>query len=227
MTNKFSPLEKELNYKFNNIDLLEEALSHPSLKQHPNSGVKNYERLEFLGDSILGFIITEILFKKFADYSEGHLAKIKSYLVSSQIISEIAKTIKLDQHIIITKGEELSGGRTNLNNLENSLEAIIAAIYLDSDIHSSYKIVETLWDKYLHNIDLSIADPKTSLQEWSQSMKYSTPEYTVIERSGAAHNPVFTVKITIGPHTQIGSGKSIKTAEKDAAKKLLGRISLK
>ncbi len=227
MTDKFSTLEKELNYKFKNIDLLEEALSHPSLKQHPDSGIKNYERLEFLGDAVLGLIITKILFEKFTDYNEGNLAKMKAYLVSSHIVSKIAQTIKLNEHIIITKGEELSGGRTNLNNLENALEAIIAAIYLDSDIHSSYKVVAALWNKYLYNIDLSIVDPKTSLQEWSQSMKYSTPEYNVIERAGSAHSPIFTVKIIIGPHTQIGKGKSIKAAEKNAARKLLSRISLK
>jgi len=278
-------LQKAINYQFKNIALLEEALSHPSLKQEDRgrlgyqesqassrlhsqgflrhsaplrhsreSGnpwipdqvrddakvardhakvarddakaqVKNYERLELLGDSILGFLITEILFHKFQNYNEGNLAKIKSHLVSKEIISKVASNLNLADYIIMTKGEELSGGRDNLNNLENTMEAIIAAIYLDSDIQSVQKVVEDLWTFHIDNINLDAIDPKTHLQEWSQEHHYGIPLYEVMDKTGPVHAPIFTVMVSVADKfTASGSGKSIKLAEKDAAKKLLDEV---
>lgn len=220
---KVSILENALNYKFKNLDLLKEALSHPSLKQHDNT-VNDYERFEMLGDSILGFLITEMVFNNFYLYEEGDIAKIKSYAVSHEIVVKVAQKLNLAEYIIMTEGEERSGGRTNKNNMENAMEALLAAIYLDSDIIGVKKIVRNYWFKYIKNVDFSAIDPKSSLQEWTQKQKHSVPIYEVIEKIGLVHEPVFTVIVRAGEHEQTATGTSIKEAEKKAAKKLLQRL---
>ena len=137
-TQHIAGLENALNYKFKNLALLKEALSHPSLKQHDNT-IVDYERLELLGDSILGFLITEMIFNNFLFYEEGSIAKIKAYVVSRETIVKVAETLCLSEYILMTIGEEKSGGKTNQNNIENVMEALLAAIYLDSDIHQVKK----------------------------------------------------------------------------------------
>ncbi len=219
----FTKLEESLNYKFSDTSLLNEALSHPSLKQVDNTK-PNYERFEFLGDSILGFLITEMIFNKFSNYTEGNIAKIKSHAVSSDSLVMIANTLNLAKYIIMTNGEENSGGRENTNNIENTMEALIAAIYLDSNIDTTRKIVSSLWKDYIDNIDFNIADPKTSLQEWLQDESNQIPTYKVINREGPAHAPIFTIEVVAGAKSQIAKGKSIKEAEKAAARKILLKL---
>ena len=226
MTNNLANLESALNYKFNDISLLEEALSHPSLKQTDNSK-RDYERFEFLGDAILGFLVTEMIFNKFTDYEEGHIAKIKAYAISGDILVKIADTINLADHIIMTRGEETSGGRSNHNNIENTMEALLAAIYLDSNIDQVRTIVTTLWSKHIENIDFSTADPKTYLQELLQNKTHIMPKYEVIKQEGAVHSPIFTVRVSVSDKSQTGTGKTIKEAEKNAARKLLKEINNK
>lgn len=238
--NSKDKLEKLLGYKFTNDRLLQEALSHPSLKQEiidksPKTQDKtlvipnyvDYERLEFLGDAILDFLITEMLFKKFSNHKEGRLAKIKAFLVSKETLNEISKKLSLAEFIIMTKGEESTGGRSNPSNIENVMEAVIAAIYLDSDIDNTRSIIKTLWQDSLEDFDYDVVDPKTSLQEWSQKYKAQIPKYELASRSGADHSPIFTIKCLIGDLSSEASGKSIKAAEKLAAKKLLDLIKQK
>ena len=220
---QISGLEDVLKYKFKNLDLVKEALSHPSLKQHDNT-IVDYERLELLGDSILGFLITEMIFNNFTFYEEGSIAKIKAYVVSRETIVKVAETLSLPEYILMTSGEEKSGGKTNPNNIENVMEALLAAIYLDSDIHQVRKIVQNLWFRYIENIDFNSIDPKSSLQEWLHHKNHSTPTYEVINKEGPVHAPVFTVQVTVGKHRQEGIGKSIKEAEKEAARRLLNRL---
>ena len=216
-------LEDALKYKFKNLALVKEALSHPSLKQQDNT-IADYERLELLGDSILGFLITEMIFNNFTFYEEGSIAKIKAYVVSRETIVKVAETLGLAEYIVMTAGEEKSGGKTNQNNIENVMEALLAAIYLDSDIHQVRTIVQDLWFKYIENVDFSAIDPKSSLQELMQHKNHGTPFYEVINKEGAVHAPVFTVQVTVGTYQQIATGKSIKEAEKEAARKLLNRL---
>src|SRR5262249_6874334 len=142
-------LEQLINYHFKDKSLLIEALSHPSLKQHGHSVAlqRNYERLELLGDAVLGFVITEILFKNFAEFNEGKLARIRSNLVCKDMLCHVAAKLKLADYIIMTEGEEISGGRSNPNNIENAMEALIAAIYLDSDIHMVRQVIQNLWQE--------------------------------------------------------------------------------
>lgn len=219
-------LEQLLEYKFNNVNLLIEALTHPSIKQIPNlKHFANYERLELLGDTILSFVITEFLFQNFIDYKEGELAKARASLVCKNTISKVALNINLAQYIIMTPGEVSSGGRSNLNNLENAMEALIAAIYLDSNLNSVRSVILDLWKLFLCNIDTLIADPKTALQEWAQKSGHATPIYELIGKTGAAHAPCFTVSVTALNQQQEGSGRTVKAAQKEAAQKALNLLN--
>ena len=228
MINKFPKkelklLEKRLDYKFNDVEFLIEALTHPSMKQIDNT-IRDYERLELLGDSILGFLVTEMIFNKYTEYEEGNLAKIKAHVVSSGTLVKIANTIDLSEYLIITPGEENSGGRNNPNNIENAREAVLAAIYLDSNIESVCKIVKRLWKKSVDNIDFSAADPKTYLQEFLQKKKLNIPKYKLMNQEDPVHAPLFTVKVSSNSKFKFGEGRSIKDAEKDAARKLLNLL---
>ena len=219
-------LEQSIVYNFNDNNLLIESLSHPSLKQHSvqKTYIKNYERLELLGDSILSFVITEILFKNFSTHTEGKLAKIRSHLICKETLCKIANKLNLAEYIIMTHGEELSGGRTNPNNIENTMEALIAAIYLDSNIDIIRTIINNLWSEFLSNTDLIGFDPKTTLQELAQSKFKCKPIYEVIKKEGLAHAILFTVRVKIDNYTETGQGYSVKKAEKEASQKLLNNL---
>ncbi|UCM85786.1 MAG: ribonuclease III [Rickettsia endosymbiont of Culicoides impunctatus] len=220
-------LEQDIGYNFNNKDFLLEALSHPSLKQHTvKHGVqKNYERLELLGDTIINFVITEILFKNFSTYDEGKLAKIRAYLVCKELLCKVATKINLSDYIIMTYGEELLGGRQNPNNIENTMEALIAAIYLDSNIDAVKKIVNDLWYEFIDIIDLADYDPKSTLQELAQKKGTKKPVYQVIKREGSPHSSIFTVLVQMDEYQQTGTGHSVKEAEKVAARKLMNYLN--
>lgn len=226
---QLSELEQLINYHFKNKSLLIEALSHPSLKQHGHraSPHRNYERLELLGDTILGFVITDILFKNFTEFDEGKLARIRSNLVCKDMLCRVAAKLNIADYIIMTEGEEISGGRGNPSNIENAMEALIAAIYLDSDIYTAQRIIQNLWQEFLNSKELSYTDPKTALQEWAQSRRYNKPTYTVIDRSGPAHLPNFVVSVSVENYEAKGEGNAIKIAEKIAAKKLLHSLEEK
>ena len=221
-----SKLETAIKYQFKDAGKLEEALTHPSITQkHDIKTHKNYERFEILGDALLGFLITEMLFHQFPKCNEGHIAKYKSHLVSKTTLCNVAKDIKLQNYILMSKGEENDGGRENVNNMENALEALICAIFLDShDIETIKKIIHNLWSKYVTNINLKHIDPKTCLQEWSQANNYGLPIYEVVSRAGAMHTPTFTVRVRVGSHTAQGRDNAIKKAEKKAAMMLINQI---
>ncbi len=216
-------IERSLNYEFKNTALLQEALCHPSLKQH-NAKVDDYERLEILGDSIVGFLVTEMIFKSFIDSEEGNLAKIKAWAVSKDNLSNIGSELNLQDHIIMTEGEENSGGRTNISNIENALEALIAAVYLDSDMSATRKIVQDLWGGSLNNIDISKTDPKSTLQEKLQASGLSAPKYELIKQEGPSHEPIFTIQVRVGEITEQATAKSKKQAEKEVALKILNKL---
>jgi ribonuclease III len=226
---KLEELQKTLKYNFKNIDFLIQSLSHPSLRQHiqKHKIVKDNERLELLGDSIIGFVITEIIYKNFANYNEGKLATIKSHLICKEMLCKVAGKINLADYIIMTHGEEASGGRNNPNNIENATEALIAAIYLDSDIENTKLIVKNLWAEFFGNEDLTHTDPKSALQELVQSIGHTKPVYVVKSKSGSSHAPVFIVEVAINKHMATGEGHSIKAAEKIAAEKLLNILQNK
>jgi len=205
--------------------LLQEALSHPSLHGNNEFQGKDYERLEFLGDSVINLIVTDILYHKFKSHMEGDLAKMRAYLISKELMVKIANNISLSNYIIIGSSEELSGGRHNPNNLENVLEAICGAIYLDGGLDQAAKVVSQCWHQFITSEIITFSDPKTTLQELLQERGLSLPKYEIKSKDGPSHSPEFTVRCiadTLG--SAYGVGKSIKAAEKEAAIKMLASI---
>ncbi|MCC2646871.1 MAG: rnc [Rickettsiaceae bacterium] len=227
--NNLDSLEKVINYKFKNHHLLIEALSHPSLNHNIHDKfaprVSNYERLEFLGDTVLNLVISDLIYHLHPDYDEGMLAKLRSSLVCKEQISDLAKSINLAKYIIMTEGEEKGGGRLNENNLENAMEAILGAVYLDSNFEQAKAVINNLWQKVLKSPIELYPDPKSAVQEWVQARHMPIPDYEVIEQSGSPHSPIFKVRIQVGGFIATGSGKAKKAAEKEAARNLLKLLS--
>jgi ribonuclease-3 len=224
MSQDLKVLQSKLGYEFKKEDFLIQALSHPSLN-HKNrktskNFISNYERLEFFGDSILNMIISKALFLKYKNGSEGDLAKRRAHLICKDTICEVAKKFNIAKYIIMTEGEEKSGGRQNLGNIENTFEAICAAIYLDSN---DLRIVESFilrsWQPLINReYEHQQIDPKSALQEYLQSKKMPAPIYKIISTSGESHQPLFTIQLSIdGCRIQIAEGSTKKEAEKKAA----------
>lgn len=207
-------LEKRFNIKIKNIELIEKALIHTSKEiiQPPF----NFERLEFLGDSIINFIVSYKLFKEFKNKNEGFLSKHKAQLISKDSLSIFAKELRINEFIVLGKGEEFDGGRQKSNILCDAFESLIAAIFLDSGIRNVKKIINGLIDKFKYE---TLFDAKTLLQEMTQEMFKTLPQYELIEEAGEEHYKIFKIAVYIDNKIYgIGIGKSKKEAEKDAAK---------
>jgi ribonuclease-3 len=228
---KYKTLEKNLGYTFKNLEILEEALSHPSIKYEKRTAktLKNYEKLEFLGDSVIGFIVAEFLYKNYPDYKEGKLARVKGTIVSSEFLAKMGRVVDLGKYMILSEGEEKSGGRDKSSNVEDVFEALMAAIYLDcNDIKIVYKIfVQILIEILPSNLNSFIYDPKTMLQEWAQANYKSIPIYLLVDSYGQSHDKIFACEVSVNELKGIGFGKSIKLAEKAAAVHLLELIQNK
>jgi len=214
----------KIDYNFKDHKLLNQALTHPSLRK--NKGVQGYERLEFLGDSIIGMIIAELIYHKFPQLPEGQLSVMLSNLVNTKAMSDIALNIGLSENMKMDYGEEKGGGRQNNKNLENCLESLIAAVYLDSDFITVKKLVSELWKEKISNVEaLSIRDAKSLVQEWAQKNGKPLPSYKLIEQGGSPHDPSFRIELTVeGLMPVVGKGKSKKQAQLEAAQLLLESI---
>jgi ribonuclease III len=216
-------LEERLKYRFNDIDLLSIALTHRSyVNENPQLALTDNERFEFLGDAVLGLCVSDLLISKYVDFSEGTLSKIRAGIVNEKPLAELASSLQLGDYLLLGKGEENSGGRTKDSLLANSLEAVIAAIYLDSGFNEVKNILSILMAPLLEdNQSLSQNfDYKTALQEFCQKRYKSAPVYTIIDSSGPDHAKVFEVQVTVADKMpQTGYGKSKKEAEKQAAQK--------
>lgn len=210
---------KLLPYAFKKTELLEQALSHCSV------GSKNNERLEYLGDSILGFVVAATLYEKFPKASEGQLTRLRSQLVKGEKLAEIAHKIGLHEHIKVGKSESKSGSWNRDSVLADTLEAIFGAIYLDSNIKTCEKVILSMYGKCIKNISISDIkkDYKTNLQEYLQSRKQKAPLYKVINKKGEPHKPLFKVscKIELLENSIFAEGASKRKAEQLAAKKIL------
>jgi ribonuclease-3 len=212
-------LENKIGYIFKNKKLLTQALSHSSSKKHKTS-IDN-ERLEFLGDSVLGLLISEILFSNYPDENEGKLAKRRAATVCRDSLCLIAKEISLGEYLILGTGEEQIGGRDNKANLENALEALTAAIYLDGGIESARNFANKLFTSFIANMESPPKDPKSKLQEWAQSRGYGLPKYEVTSITGPSHEPQITVKVTLNDYVAENVSSSRKEAERMVAEKIL------
>ncbi len=217
--------QKSIEYTFNDPVLLETALTHPSINlQYPH--LPNYERLEFLGDRVLGLIIAELLFENFSHESEGELARRHAGLVCGSSVHRVAKTIDIGEYIRFSASEQASHYKDNASALENALEALLGALYLDGGIKVAQKFIRFYWHPLLAAVREAPKDAKTTLQEWVQAQGYALPLYDITERSGPDHAPRFTVRVTVGSNGvwAEASGASKKEAEQGAASALLAII---
>jgi ribonuclease-3 len=219
-------LYKKILYQFNDMNLLEEALTHPSIDQDKETK-RNYERLELLGDAVLNLIITEILYDQFPNENEGSIVKRRSVLISSNSLVTIATQIELSNYINMTKSEEKMGGKTRKSTLENALESLIGAIYLDSKNLESVKyFIKYYWSTLIDQNNLPPEDPKSALQEWAQKQGKPIPQYSLIKTEGPAHEPLFTIAVHVVGLPQISASEtSKKLAEKKAAEAMLYQIN--
>jgi ribonuclease-3 len=210
---------QKINYNFSNEKLLAEALTHPSLSK---DGKKqpNYQRLEFLGDKVLSLVIGDFLMKKYPDEMEGDLSKRQALIVSGETLAEIALKIGVEQVLQVSKGEGNLGGKTNKRNLENALEALIGAIYLDSNYESAKNFIMKFWNEILEKNITPPKDPVSELQEIVQTRSKQLPQYETIKSGGTDHAPTFISKLKLAHLNMEFSalGKSKKEAQKEVAK---------
>lgn len=223
---KIDTLCRKLNYKFNNIGLLNQALTHCS------AGNENNERLEFLGDSLLNVIITEALYNKFPDETEGKLSRLRATLVKGETLAEIAKEINLGSFLYLGQGELKSGGFRRASILADALEAIFAAIHLDGGISACKEVILFLYSsKLADEVTLlnNLKDPKTQLQEYLQSQKLSLPVYTLTKVSEINNEQFFHITCSVTDKNLSAKGKATnrKKAEQIAAEILFNNIQYK
>lgn len=212
-------LYKKLGYRFSNEQLLEAALTHRSVRANNN------ERLEFLGDSIINFLIAEELYQRCPYAKEGELSRLRATLVKGDALAELARKLNLGTHIHLGSGELKSGGFKRSSILADTLEALVAAIYLDSDMETCREHVIHWYEDYLNDLSTLSAekDPKTRLQEYLQSKRSELPQYHVISVEGEAHRQSFIVECYVVSQDKRvqGRGSSRRRAEQDAATKML------
>jgi len=214
-------LQQILGVSFNDSSLLEQALVHSSyLNENPGIAPASNERLEFLGDAVLGLVVAEKLYQDFPHSDEGEMTRLRAALVRGNTLARVARTIKLGDYLYLGKGEEASGGRRKPANLAGALEAMIAAIFLDQGSMVTRDFILRLFDEELQKIANRGArvDYKSQLQELIQSRGQQTPAYRLIETAGPDHDRRFTVEVRTGDTILgKGSGKSKKAAETEAA----------
>jgi ribonuclease-3 len=215
-------LQKNFSYEFNDIGLLKQALTHRSVSKNNN------ERLEFLGDSVLGCVISEELYIRYPLIDEGQLSRLRSHLVRGQTLANLAKTLNISESLTLGQGELKSGGFRRESILADAFEAILGAIFLDSDYLIVKRIILELFDELLNQAkpEDSLKDFKTQLQELLQKKGYSLPSYELIQTKGKDHNAIFYVSCTV---TELNlksekNAKSIKRAEQACAQSILEEI---
>ncbi|MEI8106894.1 MAG: ribonuclease III [Verrucomicrobiota bacterium] len=219
-----NPLEQRLNYKFRNPLLLAEALTHPSLGYETKQRHFDNQRLEFLGDAVLQLIFTGYLFKRFPHADEGVLTKLRARIVSREGLRCLSESLGLGQHLMMGRGEETNGGRTRASTLSDVLEAIVGAIYLDSDFTTIQTIILRESQKFLEAVEADASDknPKGKLQEILQSISGAGPIYSIVQQSGPDHDRNFIAKVHWnGIELGSGAGHSKKEAEAATAQSAL------
>lgn len=215
-------LVERLGHDFNSPDLLCQALTHPSHASEPR---ESYERLEFLGDRVLGILVSEMLFKQFPLEPEGALSRRFSALVRRETLADIARNLDLGRALRLAKPERLAEEHDNPAILADACEAVIGALYLDAGLDAARHFVEPLWRPLLESEQKPPQDAKTALQEWVQARNRALPDYRELAREGPDHEPMFTVRVSVeGAAPAVGRGRSKRLAEQEAAEGLLKRL---
>ena len=215
-----------LGVTFKEPSYLRQALTHSSYINENPAFVSN-ERLEFLGDAVLGLVIAERLYADKESATEGELTRLRATLVSREGLVRVARSINLGAHLYLGKGEELRGGRLKPANLAGALEAVIAAIFLDQGLGVARSLILGLFEAEIQRVmkEKKVVDCKSELQEITQSRYQCTPVYRLVSESGPSHDRVFTVEVVIGDSVVgRGSGKNKKEAETEAAREALERL---
>ena len=223
MSHSTKKLSKRLGYQFSREELLEIALTHRSV------GTPNNERLEYLGDSVLNFMIADALYHRFDEASEGKLSRLRANLVNGETLAGIARILHLGDFLHLGPGELKSGGFSRDSILAGAMEAIIGAVYLDGGFKKSHELVMRIYHDTLEelSLDIPLKDPKTRLQEFLQAQKLPLPSYNVLTITGRDHSQMFNVECVIEGMMDhvVGQGSSRRKAEQDAASKTLELIS--
>lgn len=218
-------IERILGYKFIDKGLLEKAITHTSFLNNKND--LSFERLEFLGDRVLGLVIADIIYEKYKDETEGDLAKRIAVLVSGKTLAEIAIRLKIPNQLKVAENLYFDSG-DNYSILSDTMEAIIGAIFLDSNYSEAKNMIKLHWNKSIHLYTSPPKDPKSELQELAMELKYEMPIYSEYLKEGPDHSPKFKVKVNISNlGNSYGTGVSKKIAERNAAIKLLKIIERK
>jgi len=212
-------LDKTLHYRFNDASLLTQALTHRSANS------SNNERLEFLGDAVLDFVISDAVFKRRPDADEGDLSKLRASLVKDTSLAKLAADLGIGEHLILGSGERKTGGHRRESILADALEAIFGAVFLDSGFAAATEIIERVYTQRLDELPDAedLRDSKTRLQEWLQARKLSLPDYELVSVTGKAHQQRFSVSCTVGELSQTTEGESTtrRKAEQKAAHRML------
>lgn len=223
---KLTTLQDTIGHRFSDINLLERALTHSSLKQGSNLQSYN-QRLEFLGDAVIDLIVAEYLFTKYKDKAEGELTQMRSHLVSKDALSYLGRSLGLGEYVRMSSSAERSGDRDRDSTLSDTVEALLGAIYIDAGIDASSKAWHLILDKYPIDERFSLSDKSNSkgiLQETLQDIKAESPKYKTLNITGPDHDRIFTIEVNwFNQPLGQGTGNSKKTAEKAAAKDALSR----
>jgi len=213
--------QRHTGIRFRSLEFLNQAFTHRSFANELGESAENNERLEFLGDSVLGLVVSQYLYERLPDQPEGELARIKSFVVSEASLSEIARGLRVDNFILIGRGEEYSGGRSKKTILADCLEAIIGAHYLDSGFGPAERFVHSMLIPEINKVleDRHAKDYKTMLQEHVQKRLKTYPRYRVVQKTGPDHDKTFWIEVHIGEKSYgAGKGKNKKEAEQEAAR---------
>ncbi|BAE51062.1 ribonuclease III [Paramagnetospirillum magneticum] len=215
-----------LGHAFARPELLAQALTHPSMHQGRKSRTSDpYERLEFLGDRVLGLVVAEMLFSRFPNEAEGALARRHAALVRREAVARIATEIGLGRCLVLAKGEDDAGGRANPGILADACEAVIGALYADAGFAVAASFVRSRWEPMMEEALAPPKDAKTGLQEWAQGRGKPLPHYQVLGQEGPPHEPIFLIEVSVeGVGSAVGRGASKRVAEQAAAGLLLEQV---
>jgi ribonuclease III len=223
MSGGLESLQAALGYTFQDLSLLRHALVHSSATQQR---LKSNERMEFLGDRVLGLVLADLLLESYAEEDEGEISYRFTALAQRDALASVAGAVGLAEHLKLSNGEQLTGGRENPGMLADAMEAVICAIYKDGGLEAARTFIHAQWTDMMQENRRPPKDPKTTLQEWAQGRGLGLPEYRVTAQEGPDHQPLFTVEVTLKGQTPMtGEGNNKRAAEQTAAEAMLSAIT--